>query len=373
MDLLRVHLLANLVFAVLLIGYAVALRSVPLPGLRRAYLLLAPVVAIALPCLPPTPLTSTLGPVTLPLFSVSSASTTAADPAWTWTALHAAISALLLARLVWRIAVAHRKVREGGDAALSFLGRMHVPAHVSGDLRTAMVQHERAHVRLGHSYDLIGLELLAALWWSNPFCWLALRELRLVHELQADRAAAHAIPDYDRLLLAHAMGTAPRHLFHPFDHRHLKNRLIMLNTPFSLRPLALRTLPALVLTLAGALWLAATPLPDTGPDAVVLPGADRAAEYPGGMEALAAYLGKAITYPAAARAEGVQGTVYVGFTVQPDGRVTDAAVKRGVRNDIDQEALRVVGSMPAWTPAAKDGKPVASQMTLPIAFKLGDH
>ncbi|MBL8009944.1 MAG: TonB family protein [Flavobacteriales bacterium] len=371
MALLPFYLQANIAFAILLAAYAVGLRHSPLLGARRAFLLLSPAGAFALPLLPRIPVSSALAPVTLPLITVSPDAGTPLDPAVSLIAVHGGVSLVLIARLLWRIAVAGRTVRQGGPVAMAFLGHVHLPPHLAGAEREAVRQHELAHVRLGHSYDLIVFELLAALCWTNPLWWWALRELRLVHELQADRAAARTAPDYALTLLAQALGTDPRHLLHPFNRSFLQTRMLMLTTSSSPRRALVRALPTLALAVLGLAWIAASPLPVPASEAVVLPGSDRSAEYPGGMPALAAYLGKAITYPAGARAEGVEGTVYVGFTVQADGRVTDAAVKRGVRNDIDQEALRVVGSMPAWTPAAKDGKPVASQMTLPIAFQLG--
>ena len=82
------------------------------------------------------------------------------------------------------------------------------------------------------------------------------------------------------------------------------------------------------------------------------------------------YIGANLTYPASAKSDRVEGKVFVVFTVKSNGQVADASVKRGVREDIDNEALRVVRSMPAWKPAQSGGKAVSAQMTLPIAFKL---
>ncbi|HMQ76406.1 MAG TPA: M56 family metallopeptidase [Flavobacteriales bacterium] len=371
MDLLPFYLQANIAFAVLLIAYVVGLRNSPLLGARRAFLLLIPVWAVALPLLPRTAVSAALAPVALPLITVRPDAGAPLEPAASVIAVHCGVSLVLIVRLLWRIASAGQAVRQGGPTAMAFLGRVHLPVHLAGAEREAVRQHELAHVRLGHSYDVIAFELLAALCWTNPLWWMALRELRLVHELQADRAAARTAPDYALNLLAHALGTDPRHLLHPFNRSFLNTRMLMLTTSPSPRRALARALPTLAFAMLGLAWIAATPLSAPDADAVVLPGSDRGAEYPGGMPALAAYLGKAVTYPAGARADGVEGTVYIAFTVQADGRVTDASLKRGVRSDLDQEALRVVSAMPAWTPAAKDGKPVASQMTLPIDFKLG--
>lgn len=85
----------------------------------------------------------------------------------------------------------------------------------------------------------------------------------------------------------------------------------------------------------------------------------------GGMEAIAA----AIRYPDAAKAAGIQGKVVVSFVVNPDGTVRDVTVAKGIDAELDAEAVRVV-SESAWTPGTLDGNPIASQLSLPISFRL---
>lgn len=84
------------------------------------------------------------------------------------------------------------------------------------------------------------------------------------------------------------------------------------------------------------------------------------------------YLGAEIKYPATAEKEKVEGTVYVGFTVMADGSISQVSVKRGVHPDLDAEALRVITGMPKWKPGMAHGTAVDVQLTLPIAFKLGE-
>ena len=67
---------------------------------------------------------------------------------------------------------------------------------------------------------------------------------------------------------------------------------------------------------------------------------------------------------------GVQGTVYVSFVVESDGRINEAKVLRGIGSGCDEEALRVVKSMPNWTPGTQRGKPVRVRYNLPIRFHL---
>ena len=94
------------------------------------------------------------------------------------------------------------------------------------------------------------------------------------------------------------------------------------------------------------------------------------AEYPGGFEAMAAYIAKSVVYPEKAKAEGVEGKVFVQFVVDTDGSIAEATVLRGVGGECDDEALRVVKSMPKWQPATFKGKPVRSKYVMPIYYTL---
>lgn len=92
--------------------------------------------------------------------------------------------------------------------------------------------------------------------------------------------------------------------------------------------------------------------------------------YPGGEAARLEYLQKNIKYPVVARENGTQGTVYLTFVVEKDGRVTDVKVLRGIGSGCDEEAERVVKAMPKWTPGKQRGKSVRVQYNMPIKFTL---
>lgn len=93
-------------------------------------------------------------------------------------------------------------------------------------------------------------------------------------------------------------------------------------------------------------------------------------EFPGGDVELRKYLGSAVKYPAIAQENGIQGRVYVQFVVATDGSVTQVKVARGVDPNLDKEAIRVVKSMPKWTPGKQRGKAVKVSYTVPINFVL---
>lgn len=100
---------------------------------------------------------------------------------------------------------------------------------------------------------------------------------------------------------------------------------------------------------------------------------DKNPEFPGGQTVLMQYLGKNVSYPATARNAKAEGTVVVKFIVEADGSISNiSAMNAGplLHGDLVKEALRVIKLMPKWLPAEKDGKPIASEMLVPIKFKL---
>jgi protein TonB len=98
--------------------------------------------------------------------------------------------------------------------------------------------------------------------------------------------------------------------------------------------------------------------------------ADEMPQYPGGDDALFQFLASSTRYPKEAIRNDVTGRVYVQFVVDRYGKITQAFVKRGVHPLLDQEALRVIESMPDWEPGVKDGKFVNVQYTVPISFQI---
>ena len=92
--------------------------------------------------------------------------------------------------------------------------------------------------------------------------------------------------------------------------------------------------------------------------------------YPGGDQKLMEYVAKNIKYPQIARETGIQGRVFVGFVVEPDGSVSNVKVLRGIGGGCDEEAMRVVKSMPKWKPGKQRGKAVRVSYMLPVNFKL---
>ena len=95
-------------------------------------------------------------------------------------------------------------------------------------------------------------------------------------------------------------------------------------------------------------------------------------EYPGGVKKLYEYLASHIEYPRMARDNGIEGTVYLKFVVDKNGKVSDVKVQRGIGAGCDEEAVRVVSTMPNWTPGRQNGAAVNVYFTLPVKFDLSD-
>jgi TonB family protein len=97
----------------------------------------------------------------------------------------------------------------------------------------------------------------------------------------------------------------------------------------------------------------------------------QAAKFPGGMAALQKLVSDSLNYPEQAKNQKIQGTVYVTFTIDATGEVSQPQITDGVHALLDEEALRFVSSLPTWVPAAKSGIPVDSNYIMPFTFDLG--
>ncbi len=93
-------------------------------------------------------------------------------------------------------------------------------------------------------------------------------------------------------------------------------------------------------------------------------------EFPGGMNALMGYISKNLQYPKEAQTKGLQGRAIVQVIIDAEGNVTQPKIIKGIDPLLDAEAIRLVNTMPKWTPGKEKGKNVAVRYTLPLVFKL---
>ena len=93
-------------------------------------------------------------------------------------------------------------------------------------------------------------------------------------------------------------------------------------------------------------------------------------QFPGGDSKMFTYISRNLKYPTDAKNNNIKGRIFIEFVVEKDGSITNTKVLRGIGESFDQEALRVVKSMPNWKPGEQRGEPVRVKVLLPIYFAL---
>lgn len=235
--------------------------------------------------------------------------------------------------------------------------------------QTPILLHEQEHIRQLHSLDLILLSIVQCIQWFNPFVWMLGRDLKVVHEYEADKAMQNYgvdIKDYQHLLVDKSNGTSAFAMVNGFNHSQLISRIIMLNKKRS-KPRAKGRYLVFAPMLLLSYMLTAQPVEKE--EAViafkdievtkVLP------EFPEGYSSMKSYLNENLKYPEGCDKEG---TVIVQFVVDVDGSIKQPVVVRSIDELLDAEAIRLVKSMPNWRPGAQNGHLEMSKYTLPIGF-----
>ena len=92
--------------------------------------------------------------------------------------------------------------------------------------------------------------------------------------------------------------------------------------------------------------------------------------FPGGDTALLNYIHQHLRYPEAAKNAGIEGRVLVQFVVETDGSLSNFHIFKSAHPLLDEEAIRVLKSMPNWIPGKLGHKTVRLRYTMPVTFKL---
>jgi TonB family protein len=266
-------------------------------------------------------------------------------------------------------------------------------SHTAAEL-DEILAHEQAHALQCHSVDVLVSELMCAFCWFNPACWGLKREVRRNLEYLADArvlATGHDSTAYQYHLLALALPMAAASISNNFKVLPLKNRIRMMNkrrTKKEQRTKYLMFLPlaALLLMLSNIETVARTaktvvqnePVtasaePNIGtqvPDSVVFEMVEDLPRFPGGIDAQMEWMKKNIKYPVEAQKAGKEGRVIIQYVVWKDGTIRDVKVIKSADPLFSEEAIRLVKSMPNWTPGKQRGQAVNVKYTLPVVFKL---
>lgn len=254
-------------------------------------------------------------------------------------------------------------------------------------------RHELMHVRCRHSVDLGLFSLICIFQWFNPLVYVAMGELKMLHEYEADDNVLKQGIDatqYQLLLVKKAVGDVNFLVANGFNHSNLKNRITMMHNKNRKSWKKLYVLFLLPLLGASSMFVAeADILPVEKAVAVsrpvTEPVTESVADVPevlqesgmvppkfqgGGSVEFAKWVMSNVKYPEDAHKSGKEGKVLLSFEIDTDGKVVNVEVVRSADPQLDAEAVRVVSSSPEWTPGRQDGKNVKTKMMLPVVFQL---
>ena len=271
-----------------------------------------------------------------------------------------------------------------------------------------------------HSLDVLISEMLTIVCWINPAAWLLKREIRHNLEFLADSKVVESgfdSKDYQYHLLQLSYQTPEIKLGNKFNVAPLKKRIIMMNQQKTKKAGIMKY--SLIVPLALALVLSsnaetivnsAKNILSTTKNAVaenqnavfikndevvdaenvnqetvvaiqdasqtdnskVYTVVEKMPQFLGGEEALTQYINRNVKYPADAFQKGIQGKLIVRFTVNESGKIGNVEIIRALCPSIDAEGIRVIKSLPDFTPGEQNGKKVAVWYTMPIIFRLDD-
>ncbi len=430
--------------------YQVFLKKETYYRLNRAYLLfalsfsmLAPLLSISIGTGPSSQLMAyRIEPVIVNSLSTVNPVSSGWDPWQYFTLVYWMVVAILIIRLLFNLSRI-RKIYKMGKKLddkpfrlvlhplnyppFSFFWHIFISRkHYSGSPMEEIIEHEKAHVRQLHSFDILLAELLIIFQWFNPLAWIYKKTVTENHEFLADEAVLHRgfSPDaYQLRIVAQLFGIRSMPATHNFNQSIIQKRLKMMEKPKSSSINKLKLL--LVFPAALALFyvfactstdsdLSAQELPEIAEESLVYLKPDIAAEPAGGVMEFRKFIATNVIYPEEAKKNAVQGKIYIQFVIDEKGKVianvenngkipppppkgekdtlppevtkAEGIVCVGYRPvDGDEsaedyteeqkqllidEAIRVIQLPYEWTPAQKDGEPVKTQWTMPIQFVL---
>jgi len=294
------------------------------------------------------------------------------------------------------------------------------PALHSEQEISQILAHEKTHALQMHSLDVLVSEMLTIVCWINPAAWLLKREIRHNLEFLADSKVVESgfdSKDYQYHLLQLSYQTPEVKLGNKFNVSPLKKRIIMMNQQKTKKAGIMKY--SLIVPLALALVLSsnaetivnsAKNILSTTKNAVagnentvinkndevvdaenenqetvvaisdanqtdnskVYTVVEKMPQFSGGEEALIQYINSHVKYPTDAFKNGIQGKVILRFVVNESGKVGNVEIIRALYPSINTEGIRVIKSLPDFTPGEQNGKKVAVWYTMPITFRLDD-
>ena len=305
------------------------------------------------------------------------------------------------------------RLHSGEEKPFSWFGWVVVSNKDMNEGAREILTHEAAHVRAGHSWDILFADAVIIMQWFNPLAWIMKNTLKDIHEFEADEAVISSgvnAKQYELLIIKKAVGARLYSIANSFNHSLTKKRITMMCKEKSNKWSRAKALYILPVAAIAALSFSTAENANAEPGGKVnefvadstISGVENNAqvvevdsiceidqvpanddpekvfqvvevqpEFPGGQQEMMKYLRSTLKYPEAAKAAGVEGKAFVQFVVKADGSISDVEIMRSSGNEsLDAEALRVVKAMPKWMPAMNKGKAVNVKFVLPIVYKL---
>ena len=315
-------------------------------------------------------------------------------------------AAVMVARLVisqlsvWRVVRSGEQRPLDGDVMLSVVEKLPTPFSwfscvvVDKDDEQSnfdlVLEHELAHIRLRHSWDVLAVDIALCVWWFNPALWLLRRELQSLHEYQADEAVLRRGIDaktYQILLIKRAVGSRLHSVANCLNHSNLKNRITMMCKKTSSRWSAAKLLLVLPLVAVSLAATATTVYVAKQQDNVnenfvneqelqtddetPFIKCEKMPTFQGGdLNAYRNWMQSQLQYPKEAKDKGIKGRVIFSFVVEKDGSVSEFKVLNTPDKLLSAEVERVFKLTPKWEPGKQNGKAVRVKFTVPIVFTL---
>jgi TonB family protein len=393
--------------AVVYVYYTLALKNNSIHHWNRYYLLYGSLLSLVLPLIqisiPPAAAPATRTYATQLIYLRETIINGGAQGQYlssfssVWLMLYTTIAALLLTRIIINIFNIRRLVKTSpvdeqtglilaGKSPFSFFSNIFWPQEIAPDSKEGqqILRHELAHVTGKHTIDKLIMELVCSLCWINPFFHLLKKELSMVHEFIADKAAADedTASDYARTILMMTLQSKSLPVVNNFSEAPVKRRILMLfnnnsTNTFMKKTIVLPLIAGLVAVIscrqeqAKPAQIETIKMEPVAPDEQVYTFVSDPPKFPGGEEKLSEYIMSNLKYPREAQEHGTSGTVFVQFVVKSDGKISDVKTVGKVKgNGLEEEAIRVVKSMPSWVPGEQEGQKVSVQFNLPIRYTL---
>ena len=312
---------------------------------------------------------------------------------------------------VWRLIHSGRVSVIAEDVTLTVVSELSTPFSWFGHIvaseedieqsRQMILEHELAHIRLRHSWDVMFTDLALCLWWFNPAMWLLRRELQNLHEYQADDAVLNRGIDaktYQMLLIKRAVGSRLHSVANCLNHSKLQNRITMMCKKTSSRwaaAKALLVLPVVAISLSAFATTVYVPrevqdkvtensvneqISQTESNASAMQESqqddkpyikvEKMPTFDGGKSLVGFqnWIQNNIRYPKEALAKGIGGRVIFQFVVERDGTPSSFNVLKSPDKSLADEVERVFKTSPKWEAGEQNGEKVRVIYTVPVVF-----